>query len=386
MNNKKKIGIITLHAIANYGGILQAFALQTVLERMGYNVEKIERRRWRKPLNSLQKLYLYPYRIFKKKILKLHCVIKLEEHQYEKAMLQYERAKYTMPFIDKYIHRRQVFSYSELKANDYLALVVGSDQIWRPQYARNANADIRDAYLNFAKDWDVTRLAYAASFGTDECEYTEKEKNDCSVLLKKFDAVSVRETSGINLCESMGRNDVCQVIDPTLHLDKEDYINLVPKDYPLSEGDLMCYVLDKSEDACAIIDYIAKEKGLKSFEVIAQSDVDSSENEGFYQPPVEKWLKGFMDAKFVVTDSFHACVFSILFGKPFVVLANQERGVARYQTLLKMFGLDNRLIYHFDAKAINEILQTEFKPNMRNLEVERGRAEEYLNKGLGINK
>ena len=383
MNNK--VGIVTLHAITNYGGILQCYALQTILERMGYDVEKIERRRWRKPLSRLQKLFIYPFRIFKKKVLKQPCVIKLEEHQYEKAMLQYDRAKYTMPFIDKYIHRRQVFSYSELKANDYLALVVGSDQIWRPQYARNANADIRDAYLNFAKDWDVKRLAYAASFGTDECEYTEKEKNDCSVLLKKFDAVSVRETSGITLCELMGRNDVCQVIDPTLHLDKDDYIKLIPKDYPLSKGDLMCYVLDKSEDACAIIDYIAEKNRLTPFEVIALSDTESNE-EGFYQPPVEKWLKGFVDAKFVVTDSFHACVFSILFGKPFVVLANLERGVARYQTLLKMFGLENRLIYHFDAKAINVILQSEFKPNMRNLEEERGRAKEYLNKGLGINK
>ena len=66
------------------------------------------------------------------------------------------------------------------------------------------------------------------------------------------------------------------------------------------------------------------------------------------QPPMESWLKGFYDAKFVMTDSFHACVFSIIFNKPFIVYANKQRGYARFQSLLKMFGLENRLIYKIE--------------------------------------
>lgn len=378
----RKIGIVTLHAIANYGGILQCYAMQTVLRRMGYDVEKIELSMWRKPLTPLQKMLIYPYRIFKKKVLKLQSPIKLEQHQYEIAMKKYNRAKYTMPFINDHINRKNVYSYSELDSKEYYALVVGSDQIWRPQYARNANADIRDAYLRFAKEWDAKKIAYAASYGTDICEYTDEEKRDCGELLKQFDAVSVRETSGIEICHQMGRNDACQVLDPTMLLTKDDYGSLVPENYPKSEGDLMCYVLDKSEDAQAIINYVAQMKGLNPFEVIAQSDTEDSSQEEYYQPPVEKWLRGFMDAKFVVTDSFHACVFSILFGKPFVVLANQQRGNARYQTLLKMFGLEDRLVYAFEKEKMDNILRSDFSPNMENLEVEKAKAQLFLNKYL----
>lgn len=382
MKREEKIGIVTLHAITNYGGILQCYALQTVLQRMGYKVEKLELSMWKKPLTKLQKILYYPYRIFKRKVLNQQCVIKLEQHQYENAMLRYNRAKYTIPFINAHINRKNVFSYAELDSKEYYALVVGSDQIWRPQYARNANADIRDAFLRYAKEWDVKRIAYAASFGTDECEYSEAEMRDCGELLKRFDAVSVREKSGIELCRQLGRIDAIQVIDPTLLLSKEDYSKLVPIDYPKSNGDLMCYVLDKSEKTQSIIDYVSQKEQLQPFEVIAQSSIEDSNKEDFYQPPVEKWLRGFMDAKFVITDSFHACVFSIIFGKPFIAIANPQRGIARYQTLLKMFSIENRLVNTFDKEQIDEILRTDFAPNKENLKEEKTIAQTFLSNYL----
>ena len=76
------------------------------------------------------------------------------------------------------------------------------------------------------------------------------------------------------------------------------------------------------------------------------------------QPPVEAWLRGFYDAEFVVTDSFHACVFSIIFGKPFIVIGNKDRGMARFESLLKMFGLENRMIYD-DLSVINNLIEWE---------------------------
>ena len=382
MVKKKKIGIVTLHAIANYGGILQAYALQIVLERMGYEAEKIELSMWRKQLTRFQKLWIYPYRMFQKKILKKSCIIKKEEHQYESGMAKYDRAMYTMPFINTYIKRKQIYSYIELNQDDYEALIVGSDQIWRPRYIRDANADIRDSYLQFAKGWDVKRIAYAASFGTNECEYTPSELKDCGELLEKFDAVSVREESGIQLCAAMGRADVCQLVDPTLLLNKEDYIKLIPDNYPKSEGDLLCYVLDKTGETGRIIQYVAQQLNLRLFEVISNPMARTNKEDGYYQPPVEKWLQGFKDAKFVVTDSFHACVFSILFGKPFIVIGNQERGMARYQTLLKMFRVEERLILTYDKQTIDKILQTAFMPEMDGLNRERDKARTYIHEQL----
>ncbi len=384
MDRKKKIGIITLHVIANYGGILQSYALQTVLQRMGYDVEKIELYPWEKALPLWKKVFVYPYRIFRKVVLKQKCTIKREQHQYESEMVQYKQATHTLKFINKHIKRKQIYSYKELDANDYYALVVGSDQIWRPKYLHGARTDIRDSFLNFAKKWDVKRVAYAPSFGTDNCEYAEKELKDCGKLLKLFDGVSVREKSGVELCKRMGRDDASVLLDPTLLLSKEDYIQLVSKDYPQSEGDLFCYVLDKTDETKEAIGYISKEMKLKPFEVIAQTDVESDKEDGFYQPPLEKWLRGFMDAKFVVTDSFHACVFSIIFGKPFVVIANQERGVTRYNTLLKLFHLEERLVYGYDEHLIKQIIGMPFNPDMTQLEEERNRANDYLRKYLGI--
>jgi len=381
---KKKIGIVTLHAVTNYGGILQSYAMQTVLERLDFDVEKIEHSMWPKQLSIWQKITRYPYRWFIKRVLRQDDVeINAEQLQYNKKKARYyNRATFTMQFVEKHIKRSNIFSYSELNSNDYYALVVGSDQIWRPQYVRNVGMDIRDVYLQFAKSWNVKRIAYAASFGKDVCEYTPDEIKDCGELLKKFDAVSVRESSGIEICKLLGRNDACRMIDPTLLLSKEDYCNLVPQDYTENEGDLLCYVLDKTTDITMVIDYVAREKDLVPFEVIAHKNVKSKGSKDYYQPPVEKWLKGFMDAKFVITDSFHACVFAIIFGKPFVVIANPDRGVARYQTLLDMTGLSDRLLYDFDKQKIDAILQTPFSPNMSKIEEEKIRAMAYLRNQL----
>lgn len=380
---KRKIGIITLNAVINYGGILQSYALQSILEGLGFDVEKIERSRWEKPLTLWQKIFFYPLRLFKKYVMREKgVVVRKEQIDYERIMKWYRRSVYTMPFVESHIRRKNIFSYKELNRDDYYALVVGSDQIWRPKYVKNPRTDIRDAFLRFAKDWGVKRVAYAASFGTEVCEYSPNEINDCGELLRMFDAVSVRESSGIELCELFGRTDACQMIDPTLLLTKEDYCNLVPADYPKSEGDLMCYVLDKSDVANVVIDYVTQAMNLVPFEVIAQKKVKSNEDVAFYQPPVETWLRGFMDAKFIVTDSFHACVFSLIFGKPFIVIANPSRGVARYKTLLALFEIEDRLLYKYDKQKIDDILKAPFAPNMHNLEREKARAMAFLKNNL----
>ena len=88
-----------------------------------------------------------------------------------------------------------------------------------------------------------------------------------------------------------------------------------------------------------------KKKKLEPFNVYNPYEYDESHPlQERIKPSVEKWLRGFYDAKFVITDSFHACVFSIIFHKQFVVVGNKERGMSRFESLLEMFGLEDRLV------------------------------------------
>ena len=132
------------------------------------------------------------------------------------------------------------------------------------------------------------------------------------------------------------------VLDPTMLLDVQDYVDLVKRaDIPKSKGTLLCYILDETESTTDLISRLASETGLVPFRGNSRVEDWSAPLAERIQPPVEQWLRGFMDAELVVTDSFHACVFSILFHKPFVVVGNKERGLARVKSLLKMFGLEN---------------------------------------------
>lgn len=337
-----KIGILTLPLHTNYGGILQAYALQTVLERMGYEACVIQRP-WRKQIVW----WKYPLQIVKR------CINRFilgydnsifGELRWNKNQAIIERN--TQKFINNHIHAHQIRQISDIKEKDFGAIVVGSDQIWRPKYFRLHYKYIEDAFLSFTAKWNVKRIAYAASFGTDKWEYNEEESKECSRLLTLFDAVSVREKNAIGLCQKyLGRRDVQHVLDPTLLLKKEDYMSLVSQaKTECSPGNLMCYILDLTDDKKSLVDKIANERGLNAFYTNSKVEDDNALQNERIQPPVEQWLRGFMDAKFVVTDSFHACVFSIIFGKPFVVIGNKERGMARFMSLLEMFSLHNNLI------------------------------------------
>ena len=355
-----KIGILTLPLHTNYGGILQAYALQTVLERMGHEACVIQRP-WR-----LQIVWWkYPLQIIKRCINRFILGYNnsiFGELKWNKNQTVIERN--TKNFIDKYINTHQIKQISDVKETDFDAIVVGSDQIWRPKYYRLHYKYIEDAFLSFTKKWNLKRIAYAPSFGTDEWEYNQVETQKCSNLLQIFDAVSVREQSGIELCEKyLGHKDVQWVLDPTMLLNKEDYERLIPKD-TIAPGDLVCYVLDANDEINNLITRIASENDMKVFQ--AASDVDNVllPIEKRIQPPVESWLSGFRDAKLVITDSFHACVFSILFRKPFVVIGNKNRGYSRFESLLKRFGLENRLIENasqFKDSMLNPLSEEVYK-------------------------
>lgn len=328
----------------NYGGILQAYALQTVLTRMGHDAYVIEKEQkplrlplWRMPVKFARRIIRnltgHPYPIF---------------YEWKQNRELPIIRQHTDKFIRKHVRRMTFADYNSISEKDFDAIVVGSDQVWRPQYFD----DIRTAYLDFAEGWNIKRMAYAASFGTDKWEYTQHREKECGRLLRMFDAVSVREASGVDMCRKHFGVEAQHVLDPTMLLNRQDYISLfADSETPMSKGTLLNYILDDTPEKTALTAAVAEKKGLVPFRVNSKvENINAPLNERI-QPPVEQWLRGFYDAEFVITDSFHACVFSIIFNKPFLAVGNQGRGMSRFKSLLAMFGLDDRLIMPDDLHS-----------------------------------
>ena len=332
-----KIGILTLPLHSNYGGILQAYALQSILERMGHEVIVVDKDNSRQEdfLHQVYSILRYIRYGFN------HSFIPNKSFNKRKAL----RESNTRHFINEYIHLYPVNKMVKDFPRDVDAIVVGSDQIWRKKYFLwKVDGDICNAFLKFTTDWVIKRIAYAASFGTDDWEYTEAETSACADLIANFDAVSVRELSGVDLCrEKLNRSDVMCVLDPTMLLNKDDYLKLVGGNKQKEEAHtLLVYVLDETEEKQGLVNRIAQERGLTPLYA-------NQPNKSKAQPSVEHWLKGFRDSDFVITDSFHACVFSIIFGKPFIAIGNKDRGLSRFQTLLSMFNMIDHLIFSPDG-------------------------------------
>ena len=243
-----RIGILTPTPRVNYGGIMQAYALQTVLERMGHDVKVIctPRKPWGLPW--WEKPFAYTKRIIRKYLLGRGNRIFIEKYENKIFPLI---SQHTQQFVDKYIHQYQVNSFSEIKEGDFDVIVVGSDQIWRPKYY----VKIEECFLSFSRSWrNLKRIAYAASFGTNEWEFTPKQTRRCAQLVKMFDAITVREESGVQLCRQHFCIEARHVLDPTLFLEKEDYTRLIEQaNTSQSNGSLFCYILDDSPEKQAII-------------------------------------------------------------------------------------------------------------------------------------
>lgn len=327
-----KIAILTLPLYANYGGILQCYALQTVLERMGHEVFILSKPEY--------ELLYYPIwalaickRFFKHYILG-------DDLDIIRAPFQIIRQN-TDVFIKKYIHKYVCRNWNTKTANRFDAIIVGSDQIWRLE----CFSPIEDAFLDFAKKSHIRRFAYAASFGIDKCKYSTKQLRKCKKLLQMFERVSVREFSGVGICRNYFEVDAIQMLDPTLLLSVDDYCKIMKNTKTHSfKGDMMVYMLDRSKEKEKFVERIAKEKGLTPFWVSSDIDDTTLPLEERIKMPVEQWLRGFNDAKYVLTDSYHGCVFSIIFRKNFIAIGNQERGLTRFISLLQIFGLENRLL------------------------------------------
>lgn len=352
-----KIGILTQPLQSNYGGLLQAYALQKVLRDMGHNVTTINFCRMEdyKVLYWLKKKWFAKFRnivrfLRGKKILKNLSIRDIALVRQETDIFIQENISVTRlitsPSVLKNLIKNEMFD----------AYVVGSDQVWRPCYSPY----IYHFYLDFCKGTDAKRIAYAASFGVDTWEYTKEETLVCKKLAKFFDTISVREESGIRLCKEFLNRDAELVLDPTLLLQRDDYLRLVSHLSNITEEEnIFYYFLNSNIGKIQLVNSLEQKLSAKAFTTMQQVPY----NKELYKkcpssciyPSVDKWIDSFNKANYVITDSFHGCVFSIIFNKPFIVLGNKERGQTRFLSLLKQFSLEERLC--LDYSEVPNILQ-----------------------------
>ena len=384
-----KIGILTLPLHTNYGGILQAYALQTVLERMGHEVKVINKSRKPMKLSLVQVAKSFIKRILFTIIRRRRCrfynVINEGQCLYAEFLV---KTQHTQKFVDKYIDCFYVRNYkSDIKPDTFDAIVVGSDQIWSREHGNAIDGSVANAYLPFLKASQPIRISYAASFGKDNWEYTQEQEKEARKAVRNFFAISVREQSGVSLCKNYLGVDAIQLLDPTMLLTAEDYIRDINlTDVPESPGNMLVYIIDGSEEKETIVNYCAQRLDLQRFNVNSRAEDTNLKNktlEDCIQPPVEQWLRGFYDAKFVITDSFHACVFSILFHKPFVVVGNKYRGMARFISLLSLFNLSDRLVQNVvEVGDIDIMTSVDFDAIDTILELEREKSLYFLKNHL----
>lgn len=346
-----KIGILTLPIAENYGGILQAVALYQYFANEGHEVTLIYKENQKNILKEVIKktLILIPFH----NLFNVRTNAQINMGLQERIALHKNFIDQEIPSISPYfITTDELRIYAEEQQFDIV--IVGSDQVWRKAY-------INDPYyfsyfLDFVPE-STKKASYAASFGKDHWEGSGDEQR-ISELLKKFSGISVRETSGVDICQkTFGIDNVQHVLDPTLLMGKEFYLELIKK-YDVSNispQKIVTYVLDEADKKKEITQFYQNELCYGEDEILHLKGF-SDANRTYSVP---EWLSAIANADFVITDSFHGMVFSIIFEKQFIVIGNRDRGYDRFVSLLSSLSLENYLI---DSNSMSsEFLSIDYK-------------------------
>ena len=351
-----KIGIITMIDNNNYGNRLQNFALQHFLEERNFTVETLKNVYY---LNNKKFFFLRYLKNFKKRDFYSEIL------ERKNNFIEFNKE---IKFSNKLIT-----AYS--KNLDYDFIIVGSDQVWNPTLARLRDVDL----LKITED--KKRIAYAASFGTNELP--ENIKGKVRKELAKFKAIAVREESGKKIVTDLTkRKDIEVLIDPTMLLEKSTWENVSRKPKMLTEKPfILTYFLGKlSQQKKEQIESFAKRN---NYQIINLTDKNSS----YYECGPREFLYLEKKAVLICTDSFHSCVFSIIFNKPFIAFEREQENItdmsSRIDTLLSKFELENR---KYDGHIGEDNLIVNYSKTNSILEKERKKSEQFLLKALDVKK
>jgi hypothetical protein len=354
----KYVNILTFHKEASYGAVLQTYALCTTLKAMGANPRII----------NLSKTYSkYPYtkkyRILKfcSKILKGYFV----HGQITKYLIGRFRKGRFPTQIGNFHSIEELRRFPWSKDDIY---IVGSDQVWNSEIA----GLLRDAYyFSFLPDNFKNIYSYAASFGS----VSNMDTTDISVIhkyLMRFRQIAVRERTGIDFLKKQFNIDALEVLDPTLLV--EDYSALLPQNIKQSKT-LFYFHLAKNENLHSCVKQIADKRKLM---LRNEFGCFSANLKALHFPTVEDWLSNIASSELIVTDSFHAMIFSIILEKPFYIFINVPSRGSRLVDMLEKLGLKNRLINEDSISHINEAEDIDYRSVKEKLQKEIQISKRYL--------
>ena len=309
---------------------MQAYALQQALRQMDYEPVTLDipfdrrsrLRRWAEAQVRTIKRISYDQSIRSERVVLQHTSRFVQQHITLSPPLRSDA------------QLRQY--YCEQPAHAY---IVGSDQVWRQEFVPMLD----DYFLGFIHEADpVRRVAYAASFGVDPIDIAPERTALYSELLSRFVAISLRESSAVQLLKQRFGATAQWVLDPTMLFTREEYMDqLGLREEP--SGEVFAYMLTHTPHKEELARQIA-ESHHTTYHLFAPWRHWTERGQGLEAcilPPVERWLEGILNAQCVVTDSFHGVAFSLIFGKPFVAIVNNHGGCSRFDTLIKLFDLEH---------------------------------------------
>lgn len=285
------------------------------------------------------------------------------------------------------------YDYPDMKENNkYIdTFIVASDVLWY------YDAFIKTGYffmLDFVND-EKKKISYATSFGNTSRFFPKEEMLKAKSLLKRFDAISVREYEGVDICKERFNVEATQVLDPVFLCDTKEWIKLAEKAERKTTGKfLFAYILDPNEEKVKKLDKLAKAKSLKLVTITdkqfnAEEKTSILEKHGLLKSAtIEELLYHLLNASFVVTDSYHGMCFSIILRKSFIVVVNRARGASRFDTLGTDLNLSHRMIESFNELETNPNVSKDidYKDYSDKIESEIKRSKEWLSSALNKKK
>ena len=377
-----KIGLLSVYN-HNYGSILQAYALQTVLRNSGNDTEIIFYKKTNILKQAKRLLYLPLLKAtIKMKWKSIYCKA-FHKDTYNKILVSREQA------FSQFIHEHMYFSkiYAGRTAlvnasDEYDCFVLGSDQVWNTM---NLGADFYT--MTFVPD-NKKKITYAPSFGVSQIPRSQIEKT--RDYLQRIDHISVRETDGVRIVKELTGRDVPQVVDPTILVDRSVW-DEQKGDRIIAEDYILCYFISSNEKYREFAKQLAKKTGKK---IVAIPHVDefvsSDERFGDIVPtnigPLQ-FVNLISNAAYVCTDSFHGSVFSTLYERPFFTFSRYNSDGAdstnsRLYSYLKLIGMENRMYKAEQELTNNDLLTPDFTSAKQKLNKIRSDSEKYLFRAL----
>lgn len=358
-----KIKTITCHDVYNVGASLQAYALSQYLNQQGHDVEIIDY----KP-DYLSKRYNFlavDNPRFEKPFLLKAAYLLLK---FPKRLREYPGKKNFDTFRKNYLKlTKRYCTLEELKANPPTAdlYLAGSDQIWNTLFQNGRDGAF---YLDFAPA-GAKRASYAASFATEEI--APEWEGQVKAWLSNLDKISVRERSSLTLLEKMGLQGRA-VLDPVFLLSAEQWKKMLGESRSRERKKIFIYDFDGNELMESICRSMKEKKGYK---IISFFHVDYADDNMRYPGPLE-FLQTIYHADVIISNSFHATVFSLIFHKEFYVIRRNENINVRMMDLLKLVGLDDRMIA--SEAGLEAAKPIDWNKVDKLLAEERGKSVNYL--------